>query len=195
MKKLYQIMAMLIIAFAMVSCAPDPDKLMDDLLVAGRKGDWQEVLRLNDKLHHTKMTPEQVARFSNEVKPKYELLFYENGETGEWWREEGIDYEEYYEPEPKQPVQKPVQKRVEPKYYYYCTNCHTLVVATQAMKPSPNSGHCASGKGFHFWTCIAEYGQSHGYRCTVCGVEVTSDKRPFNTSGCTRGMHQWKQIY
>jgi len=81
----------------------------------------------------------------------------------------------------------------EPVYLYYCKSCRTLVKATEWNKPVPNSGRCT--QGYHMWMKVCEYGTRHGFRCSTCGLEVTTDTRPYNSNSCTRGDHQWKQLY
>ena len=105
MKKLTKMLMMAMAILLLASCgtgndksaqksAPDPDKLMDELLVAGRAGDWQKVLELDEKINEQKMTTKQAFRFFNEIQPKYTALGYEGGEQGDWWDENGTMYEE-----------------------------------------------------------------------------------------------------
>ena len=75
MKKLTKMLMMAMALLLLASCGsgndksaqkttPDPDKMMDELLVAGRAGDWQKVLELDEELNKQKMTTEQAFRFS-----------------------------------------------------------------------------------------------------------------------------------
>lgn len=206
MKKLTKMLLMAMALLLLASCGSgndrpaqqtvlDPDKLMDELLVAGRSGDWQKVLKLDEEINKQKMTTEQAFRFFNEIQPKYYALGYEGGEQGDWWDENGTMYDEQdVVVEQVQPApSKPQKVHYEPVYLYYCKSCRTLVKATEWNKPGPNSGRCT--QGYHMWMKVCEYGTRHGFRCSTCGLEVTTDTKPYNSNSCTRGDHQWKQMY
>lgn len=206
MKKVTKMLMMAMALLLLASCGsgndksaqkttPDPDKMMDELLVAGRAGDWQKVLELDEEINKQKMTTEQAFRFFNEIQPKYYALGYEGGEQGDWWDENGTMYEEQdvvVEQVQKAPSQ-PKKVHYEPVYLYYCKYCHALVKATEWNKPGPNSGRCT--QGYHMWMKVCEYGTQHGFRCSTCGLEVTTNTRPYNGNSCIRGDHQWRQIY
>ncbi len=206
MKKLGKILMLAMALVLIASCGqgagksgeqttPDPDKLMDELLVAGRAGDWQKVLELDEKINEQKMTTKQAFRFFNEIQPKYTALGYEGGEQGDWWDENGTMYEEQdvVAEQPQPTYSQPQKTYREPEYLYYCKFCRTLARATEWTKPGPNSGRCT--QGYHGWMKVCEYGTQHGFRCSKCGLEVTTNSRPYQGNSCTQGEHQWKQLY
>ena len=186
-------MAMTLLPLA--SCGPDPDKLMDELLVAGRAGDRQKVVELDKKIHKQKLTIPQALRFFEKVQPKYYALWTKGAEQGDWWNEDNAmsDEQDVVAEQVQTTPSQPPKAYHEPVYLYYCKFCHTLVKATEWNKPRPNSGRCT--QGYHMWMAVCVYGTQHGFRCSTCGLEVTTDSKPFNNNSCTRGDHQWKQLY
>lgn len=64
----------------------DPDKLMDEIVAAGRAGNDDKVRELRESLYNEKMTVEQARRYIFEIEPKAMLLDYDGGS----WNEEAF---------------------------------------------------------------------------------------------------------
>ena len=177
----------------LASCGSDHDMLMDEILVAGRADDYDKVFELEDKLYKQKLTVDQARRLIFEIEPKAALLVYEGGS----WNEDAT-YEDYLDipcpcDEAEAARTSQSQRQRDPVYLYYCKFCRTLVKANESNKPRPNSGHCT--QSFHSWMEVCEYGTLHGFRCSKCGLEITTDTKPINGNSCIQGDHQWRQIY
>ena len=204
-KKLAIIMMSIVLWTLMASCGSrvgtseeeiscNPDKLMDEIVAAGRAGNDDRVRELREMLYGEKMTLEQAYRYIFEIEPKAMLLNYEGGS----WNEEAtiFDYLDIPCPCDEEPqtaqVSQP-RRNMDPVYLYYCKFCRSLVKATEWTKPGPNSGRCT--QAYHGWMRVCEYGTQHGFRCSICGLEVTTNSRPYQGNSCTHGDHQWKQMY
>lgn len=186
MKKLTKIMTMLVAFLLLASCGvsngeseqnstPDPDKLMDELVAALEAGDDHKVGELEYKLHNMKMTVDQA----------YRLIFDIEGGCADCPCDESEEVASTSAPQS--------QMRSDPVYLYYCKFCRSLVKATEWTKPGPNSGRCT--QGYHGWMRVCEYGTQHGFRCSKCGLEVTTNSRPYQGNSCIQGDHQWEQLY
>lgn len=89
MKRLAMIMLMLAAFLMLTSCdsksESDPDKLMDEILIAGRAGDYDKLDELLEQFHEQKVTIRQARRYIFEIEPKMAFLDYEGGS----WNEDG----------------------------------------------------------------------------------------------------------